>query len=399
MKNPTIKLCTKLYNQLYKSFHGKVIDQLLEEVGSDANDKYLKSVMSGHSLKVSPALLPRVYDVLSQVLARLDYTKPIDLYISSDSEVNAFSIAPDSPSEPSIININSGLLKLMSDAELAFVIGHEVGHLINGDTKLRRTFNFLYPDGFKIPLLLTYKVRLQEQLAELVADRYGYIGCGEDLNSCISAFYKMSSGIDLLDMGVSIATLIEENQSNLRYFENEGISHETHPVNPIRIESVRLFSQVSNPSLLSRKTNDLIDILLKVNTEDDDIYVGQFVAAVSLIIQSMKHPSDKFDERVLLTLGAYTIFPHEFLSYTSTQNLSEVINSSITAALEIDPSKRDALLDYVIELSFADGELNKSCIKFIYDFGTSLGYCKKEISQFIADDMSQKFIPALNSYA
>ena len=71
-----------------------------------------------------------------------------------------------------------------------------VGHLINKDTALARLINFVFPPEAAVPVTLQYKIRLHEQLAELVADRYGYMAT-EDLGVCVTAFFKMASGLDL----------------------------------------------------------------------------------------------------------------------------------------------------------------------------------------------------------
>ena len=79
----------------------------------------------------------------------------------------------------------------MTNEELKFVIGHELGHLINKDTSLSRLISFVFPEGTTPPITLLYKIRLHSQLAELVADRYGFKAAG-NLESCVTAFFKMA---------------------------------------------------------------------------------------------------------------------------------------------------------------------------------------------------------------
>ena len=109
----------------------------------------------------------------------------IDYYVPSEEENHRFAIADaffqeskkvaaENEEEPHIVNINSALFGLMSNDELRFVVGHELGHLINRDTALVRLIHFVFPPNSEVPVTLQYKIRLHEQLAELVADRYGY---------------------------------------------------------------------------------------------------------------------------------------------------------------------------------------------------------------------------------
>ena len=108
---------------------------------------------------------------------------------------DAFAVASSKEGDPHIININSGLIDLMTDDELRFVVGHEIGHLMNRDTKLLRLIYFVFPHNTVPPLVLQYKIRLWQQLSELVADRYGYMAI-PNLEVCVSAFFKMASGLD-----------------------------------------------------------------------------------------------------------------------------------------------------------------------------------------------------------
>ena len=105
----------------------------------------------------------------------------------------------------------------MTEDELRFVIGHELGHLINKDTRLTRLVRFVFPPEAAVPVALQYKIRLHEQLAELVADRYGYMAT-DDLGVCVTAFFKLASGLDLVKMNVSLDALIADNNRRLNYF-------------------------------------------------------------------------------------------------------------------------------------------------------------------------------------
>ena len=156
---------------------------------------------------------------------------------------NPYSVASEDENEPNIVNINSGLFDLMTRDELKFVIGHELGHLINKDTALARLIQFVFPPQTAAPVTRQYKIRLHEQLAELVADRYGYIAT-EDLGVCVTAFSKMASGLDLVKMNVSIEALLADNNRRLEYFlKDKGLSRASHPVNPIRVQALNLFAK------------------------------------------------------------------------------------------------------------------------------------------------------------
>lgn len=178
--NPTIKLEKQIGEQIYNALQGSVVEEVLRKMKISSSDAYWRSSMEGHSLKVQQELLPDFYALCQDVKKKLGFDDPVDFYITGDSEVNAFSVAAEEEGKPHIVNVNSELFTLMSEAELRFVLGHELGHLINKDTALARLINFVFPPEAAVPVTLQYKIRLHEQLAELVADRYGYMAT-EDL--------------------------------------------------------------------------------------------------------------------------------------------------------------------------------------------------------------------------
>lgn len=61
---------------------------------------------------------------------------PINLKVYKTNEVNAFACGDGS------IRVYSGLMDVMDDAELMAVIGHEIGHVVNKDTKtaMKKTY-------------------------------------------------------------------------------------------------------------------------------------------------------------------------------------------------------------------------------------------------------------------
>ncbi len=133
---PSIKLEKQLAEQIHNALQGQVVSQVLQQLNDSGTDAWWRSNMEGHSLKVAPELLPDMYELCTTVKDSLGFSAPVDFYITGDSSVNAFSVAAEKEGQPHIVNINSGLIALMTQDELAFVIGHELGHLINKDTAL-----------------------------------------------------------------------------------------------------------------------------------------------------------------------------------------------------------------------------------------------------------------------
>lgn len=394
--SPQLALCKALSEQIYNALQGPVVEEVLKQARTTDNDSYWRSAMEGHSLKVEPRLLSRLYTLFEEVKKKLDFTEKVDFYVTGDSTVNAFSVAADSPGHPHIVNVNSALIDLMTDDELRFVIGHELGHLIDRDTSLLRLINFIFPDPSVMPIALQHKVRLWEQLSELVADRYGYLAV-EDLGVCVSAFYKMASGLDLSKMDVALDVLLEENLKHLEYFlKDKGISIDSHPVNPIRVQSLNLFATSKSQRTLNRHMDELISILLKIGDSEIDEPMSIFLATAGLIAASADGEiSDDEVDIILEHLAALQMFPGMFLQDISKENVWELFTTAVARIQELDPSMRQSMFTYMIALVLADKQFSQQEIEFLYNIGEEVfNFGRKETAGLLAAMIQQNFVPS-----
>lgn len=394
-----IELEKKVREQIYNAIQGPIVEYLISQIDDSTSDIYWRSTMEGHSFKVEEKLMKHLYQLFYGVREALGFEDPIDFYITGDATVNAFSVASEKEGEPNIVNINSALVELMSDDELKFVVGHEIGHLINRDTHHRRLLSFVFPEGSETPLILRYKLHLDDQLCELVADRYGYRAI-PDIKTCVSAFFKLSSGLDVSKLDVEVGALIEENKARLDYFlKGEGMSMASHPVNPIRIQALNLFATCKSRKELDEKMDELINILLKIGSGEVDKYMPYFIATAGLMVANADNDFTKEEyEQILTSLSGYQMFPKSFLEEISRQDVVKLFQESTEKILENQPALRDTLFNYVLGLIFADQAFNKDELAFIYELGKNFfGYSEKEISVMFAEMIQTVFTPDIEA--
>jgi len=396
--NPQIELERQLAEQIYNALQGPIVEEVLRKIPNSSSDTYWRSNMEGHSLKVDKELLPDIYALCHYVKDKLGVKGKVDFYITGDSTVNAFSVASENEDEPDIVNINSGLLDLMNQEELKFVIGHELGHLINKDTALSRLINFIFPAEAAVPVSLAYKIRLHSQLAELVADRYGYIAT-EDLGACVTAFFKMASGLDLAKMNVSIEALIADNSKRLSYFlKDKGMSRASHPVNPIRVEALNLFANSKTEKKLKSGMDELISILLKVGDSELDEHTARFIASAGLIVANADgNITEKEIDDIMEQLSALKIFPRQFMDEIIKGDISKTFNDAVENILRINPSMREGMLSFMISMVMSDQSIDKAEIELLYSFGESIGFSEIEIANLIAAQIQRDFVPSLEA--
>jgi len=396
---PAIPLEREIGEQIYRALQGSVVETILKTAIEGTGDDYWRSRMEGHCMKADKELLPEFHALCQEVKTRLKFEEPVDFYVTGDSSLNAFSVAAEEEGQPHIVNVNSALFDLMSEDELRFVIGHELGHIINKDTALKRLIYFVFPPEIsQPPITLQYKIRLHDQLAELVADRYGYLA-NKNLNACVTAFYKMASGLSLDKMNVSIDALLEENRKSLDFFlKGKGLSRYDHPVNPIRVQAINLYATAKKKADLEKGMDELISILLKVGNDPLDEEVSIFIAAAGLIVANADGKiTDKEVEHIIQSLSSLQIFPKQFLDAVAGSDVPTLFNQSVQNILEKDPGMREQLLAYLMALVLSDKEISESETELVYAFGKGIGFSDKEISVKFAEMIQRNYVPSLDA--
>lgn len=392
----------KLAEQIDNALQGNIVRFVLNNVDDPMAEDVYRSEVEGHSMKVDKKVLGNFYALCQEVKNTLDFHEPVDFYVTGDASINASSRAAEHEDQPHIVNINSALFTLMNEDEMRFVIGHELGHLINKDMELRRLIFFVFPpDKEVIPLTLRDKIHLHDNLAELVADRYGFLATGNNLEASVTAFYKLQSGLNLQSMQVSIEDLLEDNRKHLEYFlKGNGVSQYDHPVFPIRVEAIRLFATSKSQAALERGMDELIGILMRVGDGPREYYTKLFMATAGLLAaQADGKVVDEEIDAIYDKLSEFTFFPKEDFKYITKQDYKKIFEEATATIMKNAPQMARELLEYVIEITVADKTINEPELNFIFDFGQSLGMSIKDVSYIFAMTFRKVFNPSIASIA
>lgn len=398
----------QLGTELYNTLEGDILNDIMAEGKVEGMAFDYHRLLQGHSFKASAQLAPGLYGIFQEVVETLEFTEPLEFYINNSPELNAFAVASLTPDKPHIINVNSGLIEKLTDRELRFVVGHEVGHLISRNASIATLINFVYPNPGRMPVLLQHKISLWEKMSELTADRFGYIACN-DLQATISGFFKIASGLFTERVKLDYQAYLEENERILEIFRQNGAGNNlSHPINPIRIKAVQLYAasdlhknvydEAVEDKTLEAGIAELTRALLVLGTSPLDHYRKQFVATAGLILANVDSEiNDDEYETILNTLSNFTIFPLEYLdSIVKSGKVSELFTEAISKILEINPSDRFAMLNMLISLAHSDRRISRNEIAFMFEAGTQLmGMSRKEIAQLIAENIQQGFNPDL----
>ncbi len=405
-----IKFEEEIGKNLWEVLEGDVIQKIKKEAKVEKSGNYYKYLLEGHSFKLGKDLLPELYKPFMEVCEALDFREPVEFYISNAPDFNASASSSQEEDEPHLVNFNSGLVNGLDEDELRFVIGHELGHILSKNIDISEIIEFVFPEYQGIPLILYNKISLWDKLSELTADRFGLIACG-DLNKCVSAFFKMSSGLSLNRFNLNFNTFLEENEKLLESFKKENtINVASHPMNPIRIKALQQFAKSSvyksikedtsiepDPTLISDMA-ELTNLLLVIRNSELDQQRSLFIASAGLVMAGIDDQLKKEEYNFIIErLANYLIFPQELLHGIIDQKSQEkLFLQSATTIMQYNPAEREPMFEFLVRVALSDNELFNKEVDFLYEVGANLyKYSAKEIAQKISFVVRGNFLPKL----
>lgn len=182
----------------------KGFDKLLKTMSGLINERAVRLLYLGSAVKVDERQFADLHRSLAEVGAVLDAQELPELYVQASPMFNAMTIGLDKP----IIVVDSGLIDLLDEDELRFVIGHELGHALSGHALYRTLLmRLLALTGVlsSIPLggigfrVITAALMEWVRKSELSADRAGLLATQEPAVA-FRAHMKMASGGHLDDL-------------------------------------------------------------------------------------------------------------------------------------------------------------------------------------------------------
>lgn len=140
---------------------------------------------------VSPERSPELAAILAESRARLQ-PGPVDVFVTRSPELNAYTFGL---SDVKVVVLYSALFQLMDRNELSFILGHELGHVCLGHTRLNSLLGGLagIPSSSSASALLGMAFLGWNRACEYSADRAGLLACG-NLEAAISALVKLVAG-------------------------------------------------------------------------------------------------------------------------------------------------------------------------------------------------------------
>lgn len=371
-----LELSTELRQQLYKDLDYEMVVQMMDIVGFWSGITYdKKKEIIRSSILVDKDMYPDLYKDLKDTQKRLGYKGKINLYINNASEQNAYSMMSFNKEEPHIIVLNAFLVNMLNDNQVRFIIGHEIGHLMNNDLELDRLVDFLYPSEQDYPELLKFRLKLIKQLNELRADRCGCIACG-DFNESVLTFLVFTSGINHNRLQCDMEKYIDRCRKNIDFIKQNAneYNNDSHPESPFRVRAMEIFAKTDEVEKMRDESQQLID-LLHSSTDISSKEVLFFAVAGMMMAKS----DGKIDNAEMGAVFEYlqknkVIFPEKYTNDLLNNDL-EAIYDDLLNQLKHKEFKCDVirLLGHLMKIMAVNQEIDQKESDFAYQIAKEFG--------------------------
>ncbi len=169
-----------------KSYVGKTL--------ADFREKYVTINIIGSGVNITPESYPDLYAHLSDASKILDVQNAPELSMQWSYNMSMETFGSKSPR----IAATSGVVDLLTDKELSFLLGHELGHIMAGHKPYHELFMALYspmmnfiPNANVWLALVGRKLLNWYRFSDFTADRAGLLAC-QDIDVAITTMAKLS---------------------------------------------------------------------------------------------------------------------------------------------------------------------------------------------------------------
>ena len=263
------------------------------------------------SVRLSRTMSRPLHRMVDKCTETLEINSPLELYAYASPQFNAACFKPEDGR--TFIMFSSSLLEGLSDAELLFVVGHELGHHLYKHHEI--PISYMVRGKNPAPPRLALDLFTWSRYAEVSADRAGAL-CSNNLQSVSQALFKLASGISKAGVvQFDLNEFLNQVDDMLAFDEEPGQGAPqqdwflTHPFSPLRVKALKLFFDSSlirkngfDKTILENKVRDIMGLMepdyMQGKTDSARIMRNLFVASAIAIADVHMGISDK--ERAVL---------------------------------------------------------------------------------------------------
>ncbi len=237
-------------------------------------DLGIREKLIKHGIRLSERISPRIYRLFGDVCARFGVEAQAEVFCLPAPEVNAFATIDLRESRAySLIGVTSTALERLEDAELQFILGHELGHILFGNNRLDGLLSTSKdnPDITVLPAFGESLFLRWRKKAEISSDRAGLLAAG-DFRASATSLMKATFGLSEKNLNLDVEALVSQVDEIKGHPELMAEAFASHPLLPIRLKALELFSRsakaqrngltVSGTTLSDPELEDAVDQLI-----------------------------------------------------------------------------------------------------------------------------------------
>jgi hypothetical protein len=351
------------------------------------------------ALLLNREIAPRIYNICDKVKKTLAYEKPIDFYLCSNSEENAFSVNGFNH-VPHMICFTSSLIQKATDEELHWIIGHEMGHLIFEHNKLDLVQRFL--SGNKVrrdSVNLKNHYFRYLNFCEISADRIGFLVM-PDITVVTKSLFKLTYGLSEEHLNFDVLTYLKQ-LDRIREIKM-GNLFSSHPNTMIRIKALCDFAEVAknidttiDAENLSKLDENILENLQMLEIHPQNLKYKkfvQFLAAAGYYMASYDENTMTSKWNILCDmLSNYTSQPEYYLQFESTKDLLNKLKEAAAYYAKNPCDDMFTLLENVVGITLSDGRLEEEEKKRLFEISKMMNV-SHDAMNLIIQKISQAYL-------
>lgn len=328
----------------------------------DSEQVKVRRQLLSTSVRLTPTLAPELHKMIDVCKEKLELDSSFEPYVYPDAQANAAVVKPEDGRV--FLLFSSQLLEMFDEAELTYVVGHELGHLKFGHHGLpvRSVLK-----GANVRHAVALQLFSWSRFAEVSADRAGLF-CAGSIDAVGRGLFKLASGLRGTKTNLAVNALLtqmEEIQAAGIATGNDGDRGEwfsTHPFSPLRLKAAQLFAHsdamTKGGTSLEQMELDVGTVMgimepgyLKAKTDQGQALRRVLLAGGMMVAAASGDVSEEEIEALDGFLGEGTV-----TGKLSVDALRADLGSRVKAAIEEAPVMRRAqLIRDLCVIAIADG--------------------------------------------
>ncbi|GAB4201580.1 MAG: hypothetical protein OHK0013_13790 [Sandaracinaceae bacterium] len=383
---------------LARLFERYGLDVLIDHFVESGGARPMYDLILASHLRLTPLLAPRLCSLLDEVKATLGLDEPIELFVGQNAEVNAGAMPALAPDLPNVITLTSALVERMTDDELRFVLGHEVGHLSFKHYRARMAAAAFGRDEQgepRPPPLLMRRMESWDRLAEISADRAGFVVIENRLATAVAVFFKIQSGLGPEHLRFDLGAFLEQLESLQRLERRELLARFSHPATPIRVRALQLFGEAraagSELAVTDEKIAQIAKLMDYAPGEPMEIHQRDALLAGGLLLAETDGGMEDQAWNVLAhLLLPYSADPEaEAERVASTEEARRLFIASAEWLARNAGEERFDTIRKLAHVAAVDGRFTDEELALLHELAERLGVPKKAANAILFDVLAE----------